>query len=161
MKIEQKETAKFFLENWLNEAVERCENFLYNINKPLSIDNSFHKKRMFEEHYTLTATLMSIRFAKQLVNHAQKDFKVQLEAFIHATQDAVDVRDMREHSDEYFLGKGKKKEEFFKGSGRGILCDMSSSIQNEQGYMLGNLIAMESIHNECQKLLQYVRKSTL
>jgi hypothetical protein len=158
MEAEQKETTKFFLENWLNEAIERCDNFLCNVNKPFSIDDNFHKKRMFEEHYTLTATVMSIRFAKQLVNHAQKGLKEHLESFIIATQDAVDVRDMREHSDEYFLGKGRKKDQFFKGSGGGIQCDMSSSIQNEQGYLLGNLIAMESIRDECQKLLQHVSK---
>ena len=61
---------------------------------------------------------------------------------------------MREHSDEYFLEKGRKQDQFFKGSGGGIQCDMSSSIRNEQGYLLGNLIAMESIRDECQKLLQ-------
>jgi hypothetical protein len=158
METEQKGITKFILENWLNEVVERCDYFLSEINKGFSIDNNFNKKRMFDEHYTLTATVMSIRFAKQLVNHVQKDLKEQLESFINATQDAVDVRDMREHSDEYFLGKGRKKDQFFKGSGDGIKCDMSSSIKNEHGYMLGNLIAMESIRDECQKLLQNVRE---
>ena len=158
METEQKETTKFFLKNWLNEAIERCDSFLYNVNKPFSIDNNFHKKRMFEEHYTLTATVMSIRFAKQLVNHAQKGLKEDLKSFIIATQDAVDVRDMREHSDEYFLGKGRKKDQFFKGSGGGIQCDMSSSIHNERGYLFGNLIAMESIRDECKKLLQQISK---
>jgi hypothetical protein len=66
---------------------------------------------------------------------------------------------MREHSDEYFLGKGRKKDEFFKGSGQGIQCDMSSSIQNQNGYMLGNLIAMETVRDECHTLLQFVREN--
>lgn len=153
MEAEQKETAEYFLESWLNEAVNRCNSFLRNVNKPFSLHDGFHKTRMFEEHYVLTATVMSIRFARQLVNHANKDFKSQLQKFIDATRDAVDVRDMREHSDEYFLGKGRKKEEFFKGSGEGIEIDMSSSIQNEHGYMLGNLIALEVVRDECLSLL--------
>lgn len=44
------------------------------------------------------------------------------------------VRDMREHSDEYFIGKGKLQDEFVKQDENGI-CDMSSSIRNENGYM--------------------------
>lgn len=159
MDDEQKDTTKFFSESWLAEAIHRCNSFLKNVNKPFSLEDDFHKRRMFEEHYALTATVMSVRFAKQLVHHAQKDLKEHLEAFITATKDAVDVRDMREHSDEYFLGKGRKKDEFFKGSDQGIQCDMSSSIQNEHGYMLGNLIAMESVLAECQKLLQYLEQN--
>lgn len=159
MDAEQKETAEFFLESWLNEAVGRCNSFLQNVSKPFSLHDSFHKTRMFEEHYVLTATVMSVRFARQLVNHANKDLKCQLQHFIDATRDAVDVRDMREHSDEYFLGKGRRKDEFFKGSGEGIECDMSSSIQNEHGYMLGNLIALEVVRDECLSLLSFFQKN--
>jgi len=159
MNADQKETTEFFLESWLNEAVGRCNSFLNNVNRPFSLHDSFHQTRMFEEHYILTATVMSVRFARQLVNHAAKDLKDQLQKFIDATRDAVDVRDMREHADEYFLGKGRKKEEFFKGSGQGIECDMSSSIQNEHGYMLGNLIALELVRDECQSLLSFIQKN--
>lgn len=159
MNTEQKETTAFFLQNWLNEAVCRCNAFLHNVNKPFSLHNSFDQTRMFEEHYVLTATVMSVRFARQLVNHATKDLRDKLQKFIDATRDAVDVRNMREHSDEYFLGKGRKKDEFFKGSGQGIECDMSSSIQNEHGYMLGNLIAMELVRDECQNLLSCLQKN--
>lgn len=159
MDAEQRETAEFFLESWLNEAVERCDVFLHNVNTPLSVHDSFHRTRMFEEHYVLTATVMSVRFARQLVNHARKGFKEKLQRFIDATRDAVDVRDMREHSDEYFLGRGQKKEQFFKGSSQGVQCDMSSSIKNEHGYMLGNLIAMESVREECHELLSHVQKN--
>ncbi|UTA80934.1 hypothetical protein J4377_05500 [Halomonas sp. XH26] len=153
----QKDTTQFFLDSWLAEAVHRCSSFLHSANKPFSFDDDFHRRRMFEEHYALTATVMGVRFAKQLVHHTPKELKESLESFIIATQDAVDVRDMREHSDEYFLGRGRKKEEFFKGSGQGVQCDMSSSVQNENGYMLGNLIAMETVRDECQALLQYIR----
>lgn len=156
MNAEQRKTTEFFLESWLNEAVNRCNAFLHNVSKP---HNNFYKTRMFEEHYILTATVMSVRFARQLVNHASKDLKNELQQFIEATRDAVDVRDMREHSDEYFLGKGRKKGEFYKGSKKGIQCDMSSSINNERGYMLGNLIAMELIREECQNLLSHIREN--
>ena len=159
MDAEQKETTEFFLESWLNEAVGRSSSFLDKVNRPFSLHDSFHQTRMFEEHYVLTATVMSVRFARQLVNHAAKDLKCQLQKFIDATKDAVDVRDMREHSDEYFLGKGRKKDEFFKGSGKGIECDMSSSIQNEHGYMLGNLIALELVRDECQSLLSFIQRN--
>ena len=159
MDAEQKETTEFFLECWLNEAVGRCNSFLSNVNKPFSQDDSFHQTLMFEEHYVLTATVMSVRFARQLVNHTSKDLKDQLQKFIDTTRDAVDVRNMREHSDEYFLGKGRKKDEFFKGSVKGIECDMSSSIQNEDGYMLGNLIALEIVRDECQNLLSFIQQN--
>ena len=115
---------------------------------------------MFDEHYILTATAMSVRFSKQLVNHASKNIKHSLSSFIENTKDAVDVRDMRKHSDEYFLGKGRKQGGFFKGSCENIQCDMSSSVQNEFGYMLGNLIAMEKIQSECAKLLSSLIEST-
>jgi hypothetical protein len=159
MDAESRETTMFFLESWLTEAIDGCQNFLQNINKPFSFEDTFHKRIMFDEHYVLTATVMSIRFSKQLVHHASKDIKQTLTTFINATKDAVDVRDMREHSDEYFLGKGRKKDEFFKGSSDNIQCDMSSSIQNECGYMLGNLIAMEKIQSECIKLLSSLTKN--
>ena len=153
MDTRNKEITIFFLKSWLTEAINGCQSFLSNINKPFSLEDSFHKRIMFEEHYVLTATVMSIRFSKQFVHHAPREIKGSLSAFIEATKDAVDVRDMKEHSDEYFIGKGKKKDEFFKGSGNGIQCDMSSSIINEHGYMLGNLISMETIEKECLKLL--------
>ena len=110
MDDKQKEITEFFLQSWLNEAVDRSNSFLDNINRPYSQNFSFIKTRMYEEHYVLTATVMSVRFARQLVNHAPKALKEQLQKFIDVTRDAVDVRDMREHSDEYFLGKGRKKE---------------------------------------------------
>lgn len=157
MDDDSKETTLFFLQSWLNEAIGRCDDFLNNINKSFSLNSEFIRRRMFEEHYVLTATVMSIRFARQLVNHADKGLKGHLESFIAATKDVVDVRDMREHADEYFIGKGKKPDQFFKGSSRGIQCDMSSSIQNENGYMLGNLIAMEFIRDECKKLLAHLQ----
>jgi len=157
MDDDSKETMVFFLQSWLNEAIGRCDDFLDNINKPFSLDSKFTRRRMFEEHYVLTATVMSIRFARQLVNHADKGLKGHLESFIAATKDAVDVRDMREHSEKYFIGKGNKQDQFLKGSSRGIQCDMSSSIQNENGYMLGNLIAMEFIRDECKKLLAHLQ----
>ena len=154
MEDDTKSTVTFFLNSWLEEATSSCDTFLENINKPFSFDDPFHKRRMFEEHYVLTATVMSIRFAKQLVNHAKKPLKDQLEAFIEETQLAVDVRDMREHSDEYFTGKGRKKASFYQGSENGLEIDMSSSIQNEHGYMLGNVISMEEISKKCSELLQ-------
>ncbi len=157
MDAKTKETTLFFLDGWLKEAVFVGKQFLVNVNKPFSFEDNWHKRRMFDEHYVLTATVMSIRFAKQLVHHAPREMKLGLELFIENTKDAVDVRDMREHSDEYFLGKGKKKNEFYKGSGNGIKCDMSSSIQNEHGYMLGNLIAVEVIIDECDQLLNVLR----
>lgn len=159
MDAKQKETAEFFLDSWLNEAVGRCVVFLNNVNKTFPRHDRFQKTRMFDEHYILTATVMSVRFAKQLENHATKELKEKLQQFIAATKDAVDIRDMREHSDEYFLGKGRKKDEFLKGSVQSIQCDMSSSVQNEHGYMLGNLIAMEFVCQECQNLLLYIRKN--
>lgn len=148
------ETTVFFLESWLNETIGSCDRFLSKINGPTSFDDEFHKRRMFEEHYVLTATVMSIRFARQLINHENEDFKKHIKEFINSTKNAVDVRDMREHSDEYFIGKGKKHGDFFKGSNQHIRCDMTSSIKNEHGYMLGNLIAMEFIQSECKKLLK-------
>ena len=158
MEQEKKEITIFFLDSWLNEAITRCDNFLENISKPVSFENTFHKRLMFDEHYVLTATVMSRRYASQLVHHAPKGLKGSIEEFIEKTKDAVDVRDMREHSDEYFLGKGRKQDDFFKGSGNNIQCDMSSSIRDERGYMLGNLIAMEFVHQECTKLLQTLRQ---
>lgn len=153
MDADNKETIIFFLESWLNEVINNSQVFLQNINEPISFEGNFHKRMMFDEHYILTATVMSVRFSKQLVNHVSKNIKNSLSFFIENTKDAVDVRDMREHSDEYFLGKGRKQGDFFKGSCENIQCDMASSVQNEFGYMLGNLIAMEKIQSECAKLL--------
>ncbi|WP_203226568.1 hypothetical protein [Psychrobacter sp. P2G3] len=130
MDAENKETTIFFLESWLNEVINNSQVFLQNINEPISFEDNFHKRRMFDEHYILTATVMSVRFSKQLVNHVSKNIKHSLSSFIENTKDAVDVRDMREHSDEYFLEKGRKQGGFFKGSCEDIQCDMSSSVQN-------------------------------
>ena len=158
MNQESQYTLIFFLQCWLNEAISNSSIFLENIDQPLSFENNFHKRRMFDEHYVLTATVMSVRYSKQVVNHTKKGLKEHITKFIEATIDAVDVRDMREHSDEYFIGKGKKKDEFYKGSSQNIQCDMSSSIKNENGYMLGNLIAMELILDECKSLLKHIDK---
>jgi hypothetical protein len=65
---------------------------------------------------------------------------------------------MREHSDEYFTGQGKKQNAFFKGSSDGICCDMSSTIIRDQGYMLGNLISIEQIKDECLILLNNLKE---
>ena len=158
MNKENHDTLIFFLECWLNEAISNISSFLESIEQPFSFENNFHRRRMFDEHYILTATVMSVRYSKQVVSHTKKGLKEHIEKFIEKTSDAVDVRDMREHSDEYFIGKGKKKDEFYKGSSQNIQCDMSSSIKNENGYMLGNLISMELILQECQTLLKHVDK---
>ena len=150
------ETTKFFLISWLSAAERQCEGFLRNVGKIPFVNNDFHTRRMFDEHYVLTATVMAVRFAKQLVHHAPVELVNQLNAFISATKDAVDIRDMREHSDECFMKKWRKQEQFLRGSDSMIWCDMSSSIQDHRGYMLGNLIAMESIQAECKKLLEHM-----
>ncbi|EHU5129780.1 hypothetical protein KY940_004391 [Vibrio vulnificus] len=158
MTQDEKDTSIFFLKSWLQEAIYSGTQFLVKINQPFDINDTWHRRCMFDEHYVLTATVMSVRFSRQLVNHAPKNLKVSLEHFIEQTRDAVDVRDMREHFDEYFLGKGRKKDQFLKGSTEQIQCDMSSSIQNEHGYMLGNLIAIESIIGSCEMLLGNLEK---
>lgn len=160
MDTEKKETTIYFLKMWLSEVISNSQIFLLNTNKSLTFENTFYKRMMFDEHYILTATVMSVRFSKQLVDHSSKDIKQALVSFIENTKDAVDVRDMREHSDEYFLGRGRKQKEFFKGSDEHIQCDMSSSVQNECGYMLGNLIAMETIKSECNNLLNLLTENT-
>jgi hypothetical protein len=159
MNQDEKETSIFFLKSWLEEVIYSGTDFLAKINRPFDIHDDWYRRRMFDEHYVLTATVMSIRFSKQVVNHAQRNLKASLEKFIEQTRDAVDVRDMREHSDEYFTGKGRKKDQFLKGSTENIQCDMSSSIQNERGYMLGNIIAMESIVGSCKILLGDLKKN--
>lgn len=158
MTQDEKKRTISFLKGWLQESISRGTEFLVKANQPFDIHDSWRKKRKFDEHYVLTATVMSVRFSRQLVNHAPKNLKISLEKFIEQTKDAVDVRDMREHSDEYFIGKGRKKDQFFKGSTEQIRCDMSSSVQNEHGYMLGNLIAMELIIGSCEVLLSDLDK---
>lgn len=53
------------------------------------------------------------------------------------------VRDAREHSDEYFLGKGRYQNEFVNRWGP-VACDLSSSLIDEE-YMLGGIASVERL----------------
>lgn len=100
---------------------------------------------MFFEHYFLTSTVTSIRFAKQLKRLSEESDIPGLEKFINSTSKAIDVHNMREHSDQYFTGTGRKQVEFHKGSTDNVRCDMSSTIVSNDGHKLGSHVSIESI----------------
>ena len=156
IEAQKQETVLFFLESWLGEAVNRSAKLLESFDS-FSVESNYASRRMFDEHYLLTATVMSVRFAGQVVHHAKKNFREQLREFLDATADAVKVRDMREHSDDYFLGKGRKQGELVRSTDHDGICDMSSTIVSDSGYMLGNLISVETIRKECEKALAHVK----
>jgi hypothetical protein len=154
MEKEKITTAMFFLRIWLEETNFRCNELLKYASIDYSKAHGGSQRRLFEEHYLLTATVMSIRFARQIVHSMKKNFKVSLEHYIAETEKAKIVRDMREHSDEYFVGKGNKPEFFKMGSSDGIEIDMTSSLVTLEAYMLGNYVSVQEIQFECNSLLK-------
>lgn len=150
----QLNTFRFFLEAWLEETGIRCTEVL---EKYTSIGSAGDLKgRAFDEHYALTAATMSRRFATKLHPHASKAIKPAIEAFLQNTKLVETVRDMREHSDAYFTGKGRNQDEFLTCDEL-ALGDMSSTIARDEGYMLGNVFAVECITGESANLLKELR----
>ena len=72
----QNERIMFFLESWLGETIYSCNKFLENKKNPMK--NDWLRRFTFDEHYILTATVMSRRFAKSIVRSTSGELRKQI-----------------------------------------------------------------------------------
>lgn len=139
-------TCLFLGRIWLEEASCRLTALLHLRDKLLADGPpapDLLRSRPFLEHYALTATVMVRRFVRRIEAHVSKRDRLTLRRFLEATEVAERVRDAREHSDEYFLGKGRHQDAFVTRLGP-IACDLSSALIDEE-YVLGGIASVERL----------------
>lgn len=76
--------------------------------------------------------------------------------FVQAVEPAKHVRDIREHDEEYFLGKGRRRDQLVHVSLWGH-ADATSTVVNERGILLGGRACVEEMVEEAtvlQRVLQ-------
>ncbi len=155
-------TCLFFAKIWLEESIHQSEVLLELFGKfrgaarpttdEFEESQAYVARRSFVEHYILTSTVMARRFLERLVHHAKQPEKQEVNKYLEATEIAEKIRDMREHSDAYFLGKGQNQQEFQRSSDE-MTWDLSCSFVKEDGYYLGNEITIQEIAKQAHKIL--------
>ncbi|MFM0399679.1 hypothetical protein PQR37_34420 [Paraburkholderia nemoris] len=73
------------------------------------------------------------------------------------TEDVKDVRDMREHDDEYLQGNGRHKQRYTYSTDR-FSADASSTVVDEGRYLIGGRVHVESIVAAVDRFLQELIK---
>lgn len=143
MTDKDRQTLMFFLGRWLQQAEVMMSRVI--------VGREDWSQAIYTEHYALTSLVMARRFASGLAPQSKKTLKDMLTTFLEETKLGEDVRDMREHSDHYFVGKGRKQDSFVNVD-QYIHCDMSSTIVDDRGHMFGGIVAAESLLSSVQKL---------
>ena|GEM_PF-4887027 len=93
-----------------------------------------------------------------------KKFKPELasdiDKFIHAFPETKDLRNMREHDVDYFIGEGKAQSRFVK-SLTDATIDASASMSDKNGYLIGRRSNVQQAIKEAQQLFPIIEKTAL
>ncbi|WP_134046904.1 hypothetical protein [Paraburkholderia caballeronis] len=69
------------------------------------------------------------------------------------TPDVKNVRDMREHDDEYLQGGGRRKKEFIFTAGAAISIDATSTFVTDSGYFIGGRVNVAVLVDAASRFL--------
>lgn len=135
---------------WADEAI-RIGGVLVNGARPLPPQRS-----VLDEHFFLTSITMLSRICKYFSqNSPVPDEAKAAERFYSSSKEAINVRNKREHFDEYIDGTHKRQKEFVNTRGC-ITADMTSSQVDESGYHLGHDACVQDLVSACLELKKHI-----
>ncbi|WP_019471793.1 MULTISPECIES: hypothetical protein [Pseudomonas] len=145
------ESTKFQAVNWANEAI-RIGNELIG-----GSESTPRMRSVLDEHFFLTSITMLNRICKYISENSpdQDEVKAAVDFFDKST-DARDVRNKREHFDEYIDGNHKRQAEFVVEK-NGVSADLTSAYVDEHGYHLGNKATIQVLIKSCEDLLTTIK----
>lgn len=142
--------VKYVACNWAEEAIK--------IGSSLTADRMDRKQTSIDEHFFLTSATMLNRSCSYIHSNSTNANEISAaKAFIDISADAREVRNKREHFDEYVDGTSKRQSEFSTVRG-GTMADSTSTIIDETGYHLGNKATVETIVAGCKDFLSIVKR---
>lgn len=115
-----------------------------------------HDVRLLEEHLFAVTANQAFLWLDALCRSGgarKKDFR----PYLSLKQAITDVRDMREHGQEYLRGGGRHPERFVHEED-GIAVDGSSAVVLNEGYKLGGRLVVEDVMQAAEDALPLVRE---
>lgn len=142
--------VKYVACNWAEETIR--------IGTSLTSLNTDRIRSSLDEHFFLTSAAMLNKCCNYIRDNSTDTSEASAAmAFIVITADARDVRNKREHFEEYIDGKSKRQSEFTTVRGQ-TMADSTSTIVDEYGYHLGNKATVETIVAACVDFLKAVKR---
>lgn len=115
------------------------------------------QRRVLDEHFFLTSVTMLHRICKYLSKNSPISEEAKAAAtFSVASKEAIDVRNKREHFDEYIDGNHKWQDQFTVTRGS-IRADLTSSQIDSRGYHLGHDACVQDLVSACRELKKSIR----
>lgn len=113
---------------------------------------------LLEEHlFAVTAHQATAWLEAVCRNRRLTISKKDCEPYLSLRSEIKELRDMREHGDEYLRGKGDKPDRFVRHDDqRGMAADASSTIVTDQGYELGLRVTVEQVMEAAEAVLPTV-----
>lgn len=135
---------------WADEAI-RIGGVLVKGPRPFPLE-----RRVLDEHFFLTSITMLSRLCKYFSkNSPNADEAKAAGEFYSSSKEAINVRNKREHFDEYIDGNHKRQKEFVVTKGC-IRADMTSSQVDESGYHLGHDACVQDLVSACIELKRHI-----
>lgn len=143
--------TKFLTVKWANEAIQIGSKLLEEITPQRM------SRRLIEEHFFLTSITMLNRMCRYISkNTNDRNEKIAADRFVKSSNPAKDVRNKREHFDDYIDGNHPRQKEFTSQRGS-ISADLTSTIVDKNGYHLGNKATVQELIAECRNLLEVIK----
>lgn len=136
--------------NWANESIRLGGSLLSN--------NESRARTSLDEHFFLTSATMLNKCCNYIADNSSDAGEIKAaKAFIDVSEDARDVRNKREHFDEYIDGNHKTRQSQFTTERGNTIADSTSTIVDDSGYHLGNKATVETIVAACHDFLKFVK----
>lgn len=137
--------------NWAKEAIRIGTGLIG------GIEATPRARSVLDEHFFLTSITMLNRICKYISENSPDQNEVKAAGdFFDQSKDARDVRNKREHFDEYIDGNHKRQSEFVVEK-NGASVDLTSTYIDEHGYHLGNKATIQVLIKSCEDLLRTIK----
>ncbi|WP_409313693.1 hypothetical protein [Pseudomonas putida] len=137
---------------WANEAQRLGSDLIKD-----KVCSASRTRTALDEHFFLTSITMLNRTCSYLAKKSPNQMEVKAaKEFFALSADAIDVRNKREHLDEYIDGKDKKQSQFTV-SDEYSTVDLTATVVDENGYHLGNKATVEELILACDTLLRTIK----
>lgn len=121
-------------------------------------------RRLMEEQFFLDAVGKALRWIK-VAKRQDLSLSEAVDRFLQQLPEAGEVRNMREHDDEYLEGNGNKQADFVKtttvgGQQISATVDASSTIVWDGNYLIGGRLNVQNAIDAAHALLPCIEKAS-
>ena len=143
--------TKFLAVKWANEAINIGSSLINEVTPERM------SRRVLEEHFFLTSITMANRMCRYISQNTDNEIERTASLrFVESSNAAKDVRNKREHFDDYIDGDHPRQKEFTRRRGS-VSADLTSTIVDRDGYHLGNKATVQVLISECNSLLEVIK----